>query len=217
MYGNAIENQPRFTISYHKCKTAFTGCLNTLFLSFQPFSHACLSVSKQIIRPKWQHFAAACVNVLPNQKMRYRAGPDFIRRTHFSYRIPPAGRTFAATMRPHSPLSRRCRQPLAGRAGAHHFGGPHGAAADLPHERAQHWWPYRWWAGPICAAALARLTPATPEAKDNCCDFSKQEHKLSLPAHELAAKVLVPPPLLATAGSLADLAGSGGGKNAAGP
>ena len=47
-----------------------------------------------------------------------------------------------------------------------------------------------------CAAELA---PTTPAAKDNCCDFSKQLHKLSVPAHELATKVLVPTPLLALA------------------
>lgn len=40
----------------------------------------------------------------------------------------------------------------------------------------------------------ADMTPAKPTAKDNCCDFSKQLHKLSTPAHELAAKVLVPLP-----------------------
>ena len=43
----------------------------------------------------------------------------------------------------------------------------------------------------------SELSPATPAARDNCCDFSKQEHKLSLPVHELAAKILVPAPLLA--------------------
>lgn len=42
----------------------------------------------------------------------------------------------------------------------------------------------------------ADMTPAAPVAKDNCCDFSKQLHKLSTPAHELAAKVLVPVPML---------------------
>ena len=47
-----------------------------------------------------------------------------------------------------------------------------------------------------CTGALA---PATPAAKDNCCDFSKQLHKLSVPTHELAAKILVPLPLLAVA------------------
>jgi hypothetical protein len=36
------------------------------------------------------------------------------------------------------------------------------------------------------------LVPATPKAKDGCCDFSKQEHKLSSPAHGLAAKTPVP-------------------------
>lgn len=45
-----------------------------------------------------------------------------------------------------------------------------------------------------CAEALA---PVTPTVKDNCCDFSKQLHKLSIPTHELAAKILVPAPLLA--------------------
>ncbi len=44
-----------------------------------------------------------------------------------------------------------------------------------------------------CAGHLA---PATPVAKDGCCDFSSHLHKLSAPAHELAAKVLVPAPLL---------------------
>lgn len=42
-----------------------------------------------------------------------------------------------------------------------------------------------------------QLAPVAPVAKDNCCDFSKQVHKLSAPAHELAAKVLVHAPLLA--------------------
>jgi hypothetical protein len=41
------------------------------------------------------------------------------------------------------------------------------------------------------------LAPTTPAAKDNCCDFSKQVHKLTLPTHEQASKILVPPSLLA--------------------
>lgn len=41
------------------------------------------------------------------------------------------------------------------------------------------------------------LAPTTPAVKDNCCDFSKQVHKLTLPTHELASKTLVPAPLLA--------------------
>lgn len=44
---------------------------------------------------------------------------------------------------------------------------------------------------------LGELAPTTPKAADGCCDFSKQEHKLSSPAHELAAKILVPVPELA--------------------
>ena len=43
---------------------------------------------------------------------------------------------------------------------------------------------------------MGELAPATPKAADGCCDFSKQEHKLSSPAHELAAKVLVPVPTM---------------------
>ena len=38
---------------------------------------------------------------------------------------------------------------------------------------------------------------ARPFLKDNCCDYSSHLHKLSAPAHELAAKVLVLSPLLA--------------------
>ena len=49
---------------------------------------------------------------------------------------------------------------------------------------------------PGCTSELA---PATPQAKDHCCDFSKQLHKLSMPAQELATKILVPAPLLAVA------------------
>ncbi|MDO7852070.1 hypothetical protein [Hymenobacter convexus] len=46
----------------------------------------------------------------------------------------------------------------------------------------------------------ADMMPAKPVAKkDNCCDFSKQLHKLSTPSHELAVKVLVPAPALALA------------------
>ena len=41
---------------------------------------------------------------------------------------------------------------------------------------------------------MGELAPATPKAKDGCCDFSKHEHKLSSPVHELAAKILVPVP-----------------------
>jgi len=40
------------------------------------------------------------------------------------------------------------------------------------------------------------LAAATPKVKDDCCDFSKHEHKLSSPAHELVAKVLVLVPSL---------------------
>ena len=43
---------------------------------------------------------------------------------------------------------------------------------------------------------MGELAPATPKAQDGCCDFSKHEHKLSSPAHELAANVLVPVPAL---------------------
>ncbi|MDB5236295.1 MAG: hypothetical protein JWR44_3288 [Hymenobacter sp.] len=44
----------------------------------------------------------------------------------------------------------------------------------------------------------SQLAPVAPSAKDNCCDFSSHLHKLSVPAHQLAGKVLVPsPPLLA--------------------
>lgn len=42
-----------------------------------------------------------------------------------------------------------------------------------------------------------QLVPTWPILKDNCCDHSSHLHKLSAPAHELAAKVLVPAPLLA--------------------
>ena len=41
--------------------------------------------------------------------------------------------------------------------------------------------------------------PARLVIKNNCCDLSSHLHKLSAPAHELAAKVLVPDPLLAVA------------------
>jgi hypothetical protein len=44
---------------------------------------------------------------------------------------------------------------------------------------------------------IGDVAPTTPRAKDNCCDFSKQVHKLTLPTHELTAKILVPAPLLA--------------------
>jgi hypothetical protein len=43
---------------------------------------------------------------------------------------------------------------------------------------------------------MGELAPATPKASDGCCNFSKHEHKLSSPAHELAAKILVPVPVL---------------------
>lgn len=43
---------------------------------------------------------------------------------------------------------------------------------------------------------LGELAPATPKAQDGCCDFSKHEHKLNSPAHELATKILVPVPAL---------------------
>ena len=43
---------------------------------------------------------------------------------------------------------------------------------------------------------MGELAPATPKAQDGCCDFSKHEHKLSSPAHELAAKILVPVPAI---------------------
>ena len=39
-------------------------------------------------------------------------------------------------------------------------------------------------------------TPATT-VQDNCCDFSKQLHKLTTPAHELAVTIAVPAPILA--------------------
>ncbi|UOQ96232.1 hypothetical protein MUN81_13330 [Hymenobacter sp. 5317J-9] len=53
-------------------------------------------------------------------------------------------------------------------------------------------------AGPAeLRGCTADMAPAAPAAKDNCCDFSKQLHKLSSPAHELAAKILVPTPQFA--------------------
>ncbi|WP_046246956.1 hypothetical protein [Hymenobacter terrenus] len=42
-----------------------------------------------------------------------------------------------------------------------------------------------------------QLAPPRPVVKDNCCDFSSHLHKLSAPAHELGAKILMPLPLLA--------------------
>lgn len=44
-----------------------------------------------------------------------------------------------------------------------------------------------------------QLAPGRAVIKSNCCDFSTHLHKLSVPAHELAAMVLVPGPLLAVA------------------
>ncbi len=42
-----------------------------------------------------------------------------------------------------------------------------------------------------------QLAPAPLLQPDRCCDFSSHLHKLTTPAHKLAAKVLVPaPPLL---------------------
>ena len=41
---------------------------------------------------------------------------------------------------------------------------------------------------------MGELAPATPKFQDGCCDFSKKEHKLNSPAHELAAKILMPVP-----------------------
>lgn len=43
---------------------------------------------------------------------------------------------------------------------------------------------------------MGELAPATPKAVDGCCDFSKQEHRLSSPVHELAAKILMPVPAM---------------------
>ena len=40
-------------------------------------------------------------------------------------------------------------------------------------------------------------TAAQLKSDDHCCDFSSHSHKLSAPAHELAAKVLVPVPIFA--------------------
>lgn len=47
------------------------------------------------------------------------------------------------------------------------------------------------------AGCEGMVVPAAPIADDNCCDFSSHLHKLTTPAQELAAKVLVPAPLLA--------------------
>ena len=52
---------------------------------------------------------------------------------------------------------------------------------------------------------LGDLAPAIPVAKDNCCDFSQQVHKLSVPSPELAAKILLSAPL-PTAAGFSDLA-----------
>lgn len=42
-----------------------------------------------------------------------------------------------------------------------------------------------------------QLAPAQLITQENCCDFSSQLTKLSTPAHELAASVLVPVPMVA--------------------
>jgi hypothetical protein len=53
-------------------------------------------------------------------------------------------------------------------------------------------------AGPtVPGGCIGLQAPARPVAKDNCCDVSSHLHKLSTPAHELVAKVVVPAPLLA--------------------
>ena len=51
---------------------------------------------------------------------------------------------------------------------------------------------------------LGELAPATSKAADGCCDLSKHEHKLSSPAHELAAKILVPVPAMVAVMPLLD-------------
>ena len=51
---------------------------------------------------------------------------------------------------------------------------------------------------------LGNRAPLTSVAKGNCCDFSQQVHKLSVPAPELAAKILLPAPLQVATG-IADL------------
>ncbi|MGY3090332.1 hypothetical protein ACVWYF_003387 [Hymenobacter sp. UYAg731] len=65
---------------------------------------------------------------------------------------------------------------------------------------------------------LGELAPT--KARDGCCDFSKHEHKLSSPAHELAAKVLVPVPALLLAAPALGwpvAPGAGGALAGAGP
>lgn len=49
----------------------------------------------------------------------------------------------------------------------------------------------------VAAAGNCGSQSAPPLVKDNCCDVSSHLHKLTAPAQELAAKVLVPAPLLA--------------------
>ena len=54
----------------------------------------------------------------------------------------------------------------------------------------------------VLRGCMGETAPARPTAKDNCCTFSSHLHQLSTPAHELAAKILMPPaPLLATLAS----------------
>ena len=51
-------------------------------------------------------------------------------------------------------------------------------------------------AGADPAGCPGASAPTTLAAEGTCCDFSKQLHKLSVPAAELAAKTLPPAPLL---------------------
>lgn len=187
MYGNPIENQPRFTISYHNHKMPLVA-LKTTFFDFMTSPQHCAD-------GLLLHFVKLADVCTSSPGSPARAGyctPE----GRFSYaHSQPLGRIFVVAMRPHSQFRRFVSLLLAVLVLT--------TSVGLTVQRLT----CRMSGRSTVALSVAgradlrgctgELAPATPAAKDNCCDFSKQVHKLTLPTHELASKILVPPPLLA--------------------
>jgi hypothetical protein len=189
MYGNPCENQPRFTISYHKCKTAF-GAFKTsfsAFLSLSKFNKAATTPGFAKVAAVFNEHRSKCLRAAA-PRMLHLLRPDFARRKTWD------GRTFVGVMRSHSLFRRLVSVVLAVLVLITSVGltvqrltcrmsGRSTVAVSVA-GRAE------------LRGCLGELAPATPKAADGCCDFSKHEHKLNSPVHEMAAKILVPVPAL---------------------
>ena len=188
MYGMPSKKQPRFTISYHKYKTAPFRSEGHFSIVFRKY----FGNNPLICFNNCQIGSVELVCEEAGTRLRPDAAPT---GADFSTSALPPGRNFAFVMPRNSSLHHLVSLLLAVLVLT--------ASVGLTVQRSTCRMSGRSTVDVLLAGQNTQrgcgglLVPSWPILKDNCCDHSSHLHKLSAPAHELAAKVLVPVPLLA--------------------